>query len=125
MSSSSPFVWLKERLVMWRYLRPEVAQSVGALKALPFLTYEGRRLNGNSTLWRSFHFLVQGTDWVVILHDQGKAKRPWVVFIQRTPGAVSGGRFANFQRFSQQLPTGLRTQVEANAALFAAPNANN
>lgn len=123
MFNRSPFAWLKERLVMWRYLRPEVAQSIRALRALPFLTYTGRRLNGNGSLWRSFHFAVNGTDWVVILHDQGKAKGPWVIFIERTPGTEFGGRFANFQRFTEQLPAGLRAQVKDHAASFPGPNA--
>ncbi len=125
MFSRSPFAWLKDQFVLWRYLPPEVAQSIRALRVLPFLTYTGRRLNGNGSLWRSFHFAVNETDWVVILHDQGKAKRPWVIFIERRPGTESGGRFANFERFTEQLPVGLRAQVEAHAAVFPHPNAKN
>lgn len=107
--------------MVWRPRRREVAKHMRALAELPFLTYQGRRLNGNGSLWRSFHFRVNGTDWVVVLHDQGKPKAPWVVFVERAEGVISGGRFADYPRFLRQIPESLRMQVEVHASLLSRP----
>ena len=78
----------------------------------------GRRLNGNGALWRSFHFKVVGSNWVAILHDQGRGKKPCVIFIEREPGTEFGGRFSNFERMISQLPSDLRLQLQEHANLF-------
>lgn len=114
----APVEWLHEWLILWRPHGPSLSRHLKALRGLSFLAYEGRRLNGNGALWRSFHFKVVGSNWVAILHDQGAERKPWVIFIERAPGTEYGGRFSNFERMISQLPSDLRLQFQEHANLF-------
>lgn len=108
----------KDWIALWRPKRSDVAAHIAALKALPFLAYEGRRLNGNGERWRSFHFRVIGTDWVAILHDQGANTTPWTIFARRPPGTTYGDSFSSFERFLSQMPQELQAGFSENAHLF-------
>ena len=112
---------LKEWGVMWRPKHVALASHFGKLKALPFLVYEGRRINGNGNVWRSFHFRVIGTDWIAILHDQGPQTKPWVIFARRPPGYMSASAFSNFEKFLSQIPDALQPNFRSNVHLFQPP----
>lgn len=112
---------MKQWIVLWRPKDSALGFHFKKLKSLPFLIYEGRRINGDGNVWRSFHFRVTGTDWIAILHDQGTQTKPWVIFVQRPSGYISGSGFANFERFLSQIPDALQTNFRSNAHLFQPP----
>lgn len=118
MKRFTPGAWFHEWFILWRPNQPALSRHLNALRGLSFLAYDGRRLNGNGALWRSFHFKVVGSNWVAILHDQGRGKKPCVIFIEREPGTEFGGRFSNFERMISQLPSDLRLQLQEHANLF-------
>lgn len=89
---------------------------------MPVLSYVQRKVNGHGlATWRSFHFAVAGTNWIVVVHDQGSGREPWTIFINRSMAYSFQGRFADFQQFVAQLPEPLQNELRANEALFPSP----
>jgi hypothetical protein len=108
-----------EQWAMRRPVSTVVKGELQTLKSLSFLRYLGRGVNGRGrSAWRSFHFAVVGTQWIVVVHDTLTGGTTWALFVNTAKRYSSEGRYASFPRFVEQVPVPLREQFEKQRHLF-------